>query len=81
MMSHKAMILKSRRKTLAKVGENGDSTSSNQDSTTTISSMKSQAILLVDKSQLNWDSIKTDIESLYTSWNTIIIDLYKVRNK
>lgn len=46
--------------------------------TITINNMKSTSILLSKRNDLDWDSIKSEIENLYSIWNSIIIDLYKL---
>ena len=43
-----------------------------------LSNMKAKNILLEDKNDVDWDEIKTKIEKLYSSWNIIIMDLYKL---
>ena len=50
-----------------------------KESTTIISSQLSpNTILTPVTEQLDWVSIKNEIENLYFSWNTIILDLYKL---
>ena len=44
----------------------------------TVSKMKSKNVLLGDRNDIDWDSIKTTTENLYSTWNTILIDLYKL---
>lgn len=61
----------------SKQGES-DNSSKPDKSLITVSDMKSHNILLSDKNSIDWDNIKADIENLYSSWNAIIIDLYKI---
>ncbi len=39
--------------------------------------MESNEILLQDRKP-DWDSVKSEIEKLYSSWSTIVLDLYKL---
>lgn len=65
---------------------NGDSSKSEEssgngkkdESEINVSNMKSQNILLGDRNSTDWENIKIEIENLYSSWNSIIIDLYKL---
>lgn len=56
-------------------GKNGQQ---NDNEKITVSDMKSKNILLSDRSTINWEKLKSEIENLYSSWNTILIDLYKL---
>ena len=43
-----------------------------------ISEMKTTSIFLNSNDNLDWDKIKFEIELLYGTWDTIILDLYKL---
>ena len=59
--------------------DSGDAGSEqNKESNITVSKMKSQNILLGDRKNIDWDSLKTETENLYSAWNSILIDLYKL---
>lgn len=51
--------------------------SSSQQQKVTVSEMVSKNILTADKTP-KWDEIKVEIEKFYTSWNAIVLDLYKL---
>lgn len=55
--------------------QSGDSTS--KKSTALDYSMESNGILS-SKNSTDWNKLKYDVEQLYTSWSTIILDLYKL---
>ena len=40
--------------------------------------MAPNTILNPTKTEIDWTSIKTDIENLHETWNIIILDLYKL---
>lgn len=52
--------------------------SSGQNTSITVNDMKSNNILLGDRNNIDWNSLKSEIENLCSSWNAIIIDLYKL---
>jgi len=56
--------------------QDSESSSSSQEKAT-VSEMVSKSILLSDKSP-KWDEAKKEIENFYTSWNAIVLDLYKL---
>lgn len=59
-------------------GSNSGNSSSKSKTTTAVDySMESNGILS-SKNSTDWNSLKYDIEQLYTSWATIILDLYKL---
>ena len=58
--------------------ETGGENSDQQSSKISVSSIKSKRILSDDRTNINWTTIKNDIESFYSTWNSIIIDLYKL---
>lgn len=58
--------------------ETGGENSEQQSSKISVSSIKSKRILSDDRTNINWTTIKNDIESFYSTWNSIIIDLYKL---
>ena len=59
-------------------GENSSGSKNNQETKINVSNMKSHNILLEDRNNINWDRLKSDAENLYSSWDSIIIDLYKL---
>lgn len=40
--------------------------------------MQPSNILVIDKDDIDWATIKSEIEIMYSSWNTILLDLYKL---
>lgn len=54
-----------------------DSASTDNENKINIHQLKSVGILTSNK-DANWESLKAEIEVLYSSWNTIILDLYKL---
>lgn len=52
--------------------------SSSKKETAKISEMKTTSILVNTDNKINWDNIKAEIELMYSTWDTIIIDLYKL---
>lgn len=40
--------------------------------------MQPSNILVIDKEDIDWDSLKSEIELMYSGWNSIILDLYSV---
>lgn len=70
---------------ISKKQDSGEDSSSSTDdnskdskSKITLNDMKSKNILLSDRNKIDWDQIKTEAEGLYSIWNTVIIDLYKL---
>ena len=64
--------------------KNNDETESEADSSSTdneerasLHELQSAGVLTTSK-DANWDTLKTEIEILYSSWSTIILDLYKL---
>lgn len=49
-----------------------------QDNKISVSTIKSKRVLSEDRTNIDWTTIKNDIESFYLTWNSIIIDLYKL---
>lgn len=49
-----------------------------QDNKISVSTIKSKRVLSEDRNNIDWTTIKNDIESFYFTWNSIIIDLYKL---
>lgn len=49
-----------------------------QDNKISVSTIKSKRVLSEDRNNIDWTTIKNDIESFYLTWNSIIIDLYKL---
>lgn len=43
-----------------------------------VTEMVAQSSLDTNYDEVDWEEIKTSIETFYTSWNTIILDLYKL---
>lgn len=58
----------------AEDGQNGETTTSG-DKEITVLEMTVNNILNHDEDDLDWEDIKKNIEDLYNSWNTIILDL------
>ena len=56
----------------------GESDGGQQDNKISVSTIKSKRILSEDRNNVNWTTIKNDIESFYFTWNSTIIDLYKI---
>ena len=54
-----------------------DSSSTDNETKTSIHQLNTVGILTSNK-DANWESLKAEIEILYSSWNTIILDLYKL---
>ena len=54
-----------------------DSSSTDNETKTSIHQLNTVGILTSNKDS-NWESLKAEIEILYSSWNTIILDLYKL---
>lgn len=40
--------------------------------------MQPSNILVIDKEDIDWDGLKSEIELMYSGWNSIILDLYSV---
>lgn len=59
-------------------GESSNEFGKEKETTITVSDMKSKNILLADKNKIDWENIKAEIENLYSSWDSIIMDLYKL---
>lgn len=43
-----------------------------------VTEMVAQSSLDTNYDEVDWEEIKTSVETFYTSWNTIILDLYKL---
>lgn len=54
-----------------------DSSSIDQEEKINLHELKAVGVLTTNK-EANWDTLKTEIEILYSSWSTIILDLYKL---
>lgn len=54
-----------------------DSTSPDNESKANSYELQPMGVLTTNK-EVNWQDLKTDIEILYSSWSTIILDLYKL---
>lgn len=61
-------------------GGNSGGGSEEQGQTNTIitSQMSPNTILNPQTSEIDWNAIKNDMENLYFTWNTVILDLYKL---
>lgn len=55
-------------------GDSGDSNQSNKNNVKY--SMEGNEILLQDRNP-DWNTVKSEIEKLYVSWSTVVLDLYK----
>lgn len=40
--------------------------------------MQPSNILVIDKNDIDWITIKSEAETMYSSWNTILLDLYSI---
>ena len=58
--------------------EKGEQSSSSEENSTIISEMKTTSILASNENQINWENIKAEIELMYSTWDTIMMDLYKL---
>lgn len=56
-------------------GEGNSSSSSNE---INVTEMVKEPIIGADYDNVQWEELKTDIETFVSSWNTIILDLYKI---
>lgn len=65
-----------------KEGSGGQESESNQESNNIkVLQMQPSNILVIDKNDIDWATIKSEIEIMYSSWNTILLDLYKLNIK
>lgn len=62
----------------ANSGGQSSSGSSDENSNIITTQMSPNTILNPSKSQTDWVTLKTDVENLHATWNTIILDLYKL---
>lgn len=51
---------------------------SDENSNVVTTQMSPNTILNPSKTEIDWVTIKTDIENLHETWNTIVLDLYKL---
>lgn len=56
----------------------GEGGSGGTSKTITASEMQPNNILVTDRSNIDWISLKSELESFYVSWDAIILDLYEV---
>lgn len=58
-------------------GGSGSQGENKEDSNKTmiVSNVKSSGVLINDKTEINWDIIKEEVESIYTNWPSILVDL------
>lgn len=59
-------------------GEQTQSEEGASDKKVYITEMKTTSILVNGDNEIDWDSIKAEVELLYSTWDTIILDLYKL---
>ena len=62
-----------------KSSSNSDSSSGqeeNKESSINVTEMKYNSVLDANQDDIDWDSMKEDIENINTSWGVVIIDLY-----
>ena len=55
-----------------------DSGNKNTNQKINVTEMVSNSLLNIDYNDIKWDEISSDLEVFNTSWNTIILDLYKL---
>lgn len=61
--------------------ESGESEGSQTGSNSTdikVLQMQPSNILVIDKNDVDWVTIKSEAETMYSSWNTILLDLYSI---
>lgn len=58
-------------------GEGGNG-ASGQKNTITIAEMKTTSILANSNNEIDWNKVKSETELLYSTWDTIILDLHKL---
>lgn len=54
---------------------------SNSENSIKVLQMEPSNILVIDKSDIDWASIKSEIEIMYSSWNSILLDLHELNIK
>lgn len=57
---------------------NSESENSNTSQSTAKYNLENSSILINDRTQVDWDYLKSDIETMYTKWSTILIDLHQL---
>lgn len=58
-------------------GDSNNNTSSNGGNIKVLQ-MQPSNILVIDKNDIDWITIKSEIEIMYSTWNTILMDLYSI---
>lgn len=58
--------------------QNTDTKSQSEENTIKVLQMEPSNILVTDRNEIDWDTIKSEIELIYTSWNSVLIDLYSL---
>lgn len=56
----------------------GNSESQGQSKDIKLLQMQPSNILVIDKEDIDWDALKSEIELMYSGWNSIILDLYSI---
>lgn len=56
----------------------GNSESGQKTESVKVLQMQPSNILVIDKEDIDWDGLKSEIELMYSGWNSIILDLYSV---
>lgn len=59
-------------------GEQSSKETSDESSNIVTTQMSPNTILNPSRTEIDWVNIKTDIENLHETWNTIVLDLYKL---
>ena len=56
----------------------GGQTASDENANIVTTQMAPNTILNPTQTEVDWTIIKTDIENLHETWNTVVVDLYKM---
>lgn len=56
----------------------GDSSGGTSKSNIKVLQMQPSNILVIDKDDVDWTTIKSEMEVMYSSWNSILLDLYNI---
>lgn len=56
----------------------GNSESGQESNNIKVLQMQPSNILVINKDEIDWNTIKSEVELMYTTWNSILLDLYSM---
>lgn len=58
--------------------QNTEAKSQTEENTIKVLQMEPSNILVTDRNEIDWPTVKSEMEMIYTSWNSVLIDLYSL---